>query len=94
MKARAEKFLSEGRSKHVKAVAFPQQRRDGKSLATLCLADAKQRHVSAKDIAAAADGYLVGYMFDALYHAAEAEVDRLLAKSKLDRLFANAASRA
>jgi hypothetical protein len=85
MKARAKKFLKLWCSRQINAVAFPQNRSQGETLAEQCLADARRQGLSAKEIKCAADGDLARYMFEALYRDAEAKLDEQLARSNLDR---------
>ncbi len=80
MNDRAVEFLDHWCSEHVNAVAFPQKRKEGEGLAAQCLEDAKRAGIAAKDIQEAAGGDLIECMFNALNDAAQAEVDRLVAK--------------
>jgi hypothetical protein len=85
MNARAKKFLKLWCSRHINAVAFPQNQSQGETLAEQCLADARRQGLSAKEIKGAADGDLTRHMFEALYRDAEAKLDEQLARSNLDR---------
>jgi hypothetical protein len=80
MNDRAVEFLDTWCSDHINPVAFPKKRSEGEGLAAQCLEDAKRAGIAEKDLKEAAGGDLVGYMFDALDHAAQNEVDRLVAK--------------
>jgi hypothetical protein len=73
-------FLLRWVEENVQAVAFPENRKEGESLAKRCLADASDAGINEADLEKAAGGDLISYMFDALKEAATREMDRLIDK--------------
>lgn len=78
----ARLFLLRWVEENVQAVAFPDNRKEGESLAKRCLADAAEADIKQADLEKAAGGDLISYMFDALKEAATREMDRLIDKDR------------
>jgi len=66
MSEQAEKFLAQWQIEHVKTVARSDRKYEAGRLALRCLEDAARAGISSQDLEAAAEGDLIGNMFQAL----------------------------
>jgi len=66
MSEQAEKFLAQWQIEHVKTVARSDRKYEAERLALRCLEDAARAGISSLDLEAAAEGDLIGNMFQAL----------------------------
>ena len=66
MSEQAEEFLAQWQIEHVKAVARSDRKYEAGRLASRCLEDAARAGISSQDLEAAAEGDLIGNMFQAL----------------------------
>jgi len=66
MSEQSEKFLAQWQFEHVKTVARSDRKYEAERLALRCLEDAARAGISSQDLEAAAEGNLIGNMFQAL----------------------------